>query len=91
MRVNCPVIHIDSGTLSFKKQNNMMNDIDLSILKYYKEGKELCGFEGVHDSLCNNGYLDDDLELTNKAREFIKSYPDWESVKAFNNQTYISI
>jgi hypothetical protein len=68
-----------------------MNALDLSILKYYKEGKELCGFEGVHDSLCKNGYLDDDLELTNKACEFIKSYTGWDQVKAFENKTYISI
>jgi len=68
-----------------------MNDLDLSILKYYMEGKELCGFEGVHDSLCKNGYLDSDLELTTKAREFIKSYPDWANVKTFDNKTYISI
>jgi len=68
-----------------------MSDLDLSVLKYYKEGKELCGFEKVHDSLCNNGYLDSDLELTNKGMEFIRTYPDWSNVKAFKNTTYISI
>lgn len=68
-----------------------MNELDLSILKYYKEGNELCGFEGVHESLCNNGYLDCDLELTSKAIDFIKHYPYWTSVKAFYNTTYISI
>lgn len=68
-----------------------MSEKDLSILKYYKEGKELCGFEGVHDSLCKNGYLDSDLELTTKAVEFIKSYPNWDSVEVFKNKTYISI
>jgi hypothetical protein len=66
-------------------------ELDLSVLKYYKEGKELCGFEGVHDSLCNNGYLDSDLGLTAKAIDFIKSYPHWENVEVFKNNTYISI
>lgn len=68
-----------------------MNELDLSILKYYMEGSELCGFEKVHNSLCKNGYLDSDLELTTKGRDFIKSYPDWDKVKAFENKTYISI
>ena len=72
-------------------EQKIMNELDLSILKYYKEGNELCGFERVHDSLCNNGYLDCDLELTNKAREFIKSYPNWDSVDTFQNRTYIKI
>ena len=68
-----------------------MNEIDLSILKYYMDGNELCGFEGVHDSLCKNGYLDSDLELTIKAKDFIKSYPNWDNVKAFDNKNYIRI
>jgi hypothetical protein len=68
-----------------------MSDKDLSILKYYKEGNELCGFEGVHDELCKKGYLDSDLELTTKARDFIKSYSHWDKVESFKNKTYITI
>lgn len=70
---------------------NEISKLDLSILKYYKAGNELCGFEKVHDSLCKNGYLDDDLCLTKKGIDFIKSYPDWENVDSFNNKTYIRI
>lgn len=68
-----------------------MSNLDLSVLKYYKEGKELCGFEGVHDSLCESGHLDNDLELTTKGRDFIKSYSDWNNVEVFKNNIYISI
>ena len=68
-----------------------MNELDLSILKYYREGKELCGYEGVHDNLCKNDYLDGDLELTTKGHAFIKSYTDWDKIQAFNNKTYVSI
>jgi len=68
-----------------------LNKLDLSILKYYKEGKDLCGFEGVHTSLCDKDFLDGDLELTKKAREFIKEFPDWEKVEMFNNEMYIRI
>jgi len=70
-----------------------MSELDLSILKYYKEGKEMCGFEknSPWDNLEKNGYLDFDLELTSKGRKFIKEYPNWDSVVAFTNQNYISI
>lgn len=68
-----------------------MSDKDISVLKYIKDGGELCGFERVHDSLCKNGYLDSDLELTIKGRELIKSYPQWDMVVAFVNETYIRI
>ncbi len=68
-----------------------MSEQDLSILKYYRDGNDLCGFERVHDSLCKNGYLDSDLELTMKAKEFIKSYPNWDNVTAFENKTRITI
>lgn len=68
-----------------------MSELDLSILKYYKEGNELCGFERVHSNLCNEGFLDDDLELTQKSREFISSFKDWDNVEVFNNKTRITI
>jgi len=68
-----------------------MNDLDLSILKYYQDGKELCGFEGVHNSLCENGYLDGDLELTSKARAFIRTYPKWDEVKSYDNKMYVTV
>lgn len=64
---------------------------DISILKYYKEGNELCGFEGVHSNLCKLGYLNDDLELTGKGYQFIKEYQNWDSVKTFNNKTYVRV
>ena len=68
-----------------------MSEQDLSILKYYREGNELCGFERVHESLCRNGYLDSDLELTIKGREFIRNYPDWGNVAIYENKTHITI
>jgi len=68
-----------------------MNSIDLSILKYYKEGKELCGFEGIHNNLYKNGYLDGDLELTSKGRMFIETYPNWDEVKTFENKMYLTV
>jgi hypothetical protein len=64
---------------------------DLTVLKYYKEGFELSGFEGVHQNLCKEGFLNGDLELTTKGRDFIKNYPDWDKVETFNNETYLKI
>ena len=66
---------------------------DLSVLKYYKEGNELCGFEpdNTWDSLVSNGYLDGDLELTRKAWDFIKSYQNWDSVQSYSNKTKITV
>lgn len=70
-----------------------MNALDLSILKYYKEGKEMSGFEinSPWDNLHKNGFLDCDLELTKKGLDFIKSYKKWDEVEMFNNQNYISV
>jgi len=59
-----------------------LSDEDLGVLKYYKEGGELCGFEGVHTNLCDKDYLDGDLEVTNKGRELFDSYKDWENIQA---------
>lgn len=64
---------------------------DISVLKYYKEGNELCGFERVHTNLCNHDYLDGDLYLTNKAHNFINNKKDWDKVEIFNNKTKITI
>ena len=50
-----------------------LTDRDLKVLKHYKDGKCLSGFEGVHENLCSLGYLDDDLELTKKGVEYIKN------------------
>lgn len=68
-----------------------LTPVDISILKYYKEGKELCGFEGVHDNLCKEGYLDFDLELTCKGRQFINDFKDWDSVEVFKNNVRLTI
>ncbi len=70
-----------------------MNELDLSILKYYKEGGELCGFEkgAPWTDLEKNNYLDGDLELTKKGWEFIKSYKNWDKVVSYNNETRITI
>jgi len=70
-----------------------MNDLDLSILKYYKEGNELCGFESSSPwkDLTKKGYLDDDLELTKKGIDFIRNYQDWGNVISYQNPTKISI
>ena len=70
-----------------------MNELDLSILKYYKEGNELCGFEqnSPYDNLLKNGFLDDDLELTHKGYEFIKSYQHWDNIITYKNKTKITI
>lgn len=35
---------------------NNLTELDLSILKYYKEGNDLYGFECVHNNLCNEGF-----------------------------------
>lgn len=68
-----------------------LTDTELGVLKYYKEGNELCGFEGVHETLCNRFYLDGDLELTKKSYDFIRDYPNWSSVKIYNNKTLVRI
>lgn len=64
---------------------------DISVLKYYKEGRELSGFEGVHDNLCDEGYLDGDLELTNKGMKYISDFKNWDTIEVFKNDMYISI
>ncbi len=68
-----------------------LTEKDISILKYYKEGRELCGFEGMHDNLCKLGYLDDDLELTSMGIKFINEFENWDSIESFKNEMYISI
>ncbi len=60
-------------------------------MKHYKEGGELCGFEGVHSSLCSNEFLDGDLELTEKGILFIEGYAGWESVEAYQNKMVVKI
>ena len=68
-----------------------LSELDKSILKYYKEGKELSGFEGVHDNLCQLNFLDSDLELTFEGIQFIKEFKDWDSVETYNNTMKIDI
>ncbi len=65
-----------------------MDELDLSILKYYRQGKELCGLEGVHDNLYKNGYLNGDLELTEKGFDFMKTYSDWDKIIPFDNKRH---
>lgn len=70
-----------------------LTDLDMSVLQYYRKGQELCGFEGgeVFNNLCEKGFLDGDLELTTKARDFMKSYTKWGSIVAFDNKTYVRV
>jgi len=70
-----------------------MNKLDLSVLKYYKEGNELCRFESDHpfENLCEEGFLDGDLNLTFKGYDFIRDYPDWDKVETYKNPTKVSI
>jgi len=70
---------------------NGLTKKDLEILKYYKVGRELSGFEGVHDNLCKLDFLDGDLELTYKGHQFIKNYDKWDKIKTFDNKMYISV
>ena len=70
---------------------SMLKPEDLSILKYYKEGGELCGFEGVHDNLFKLGYLDGDLELTTVANFFIKNFGNWDNIVPYDNKMKITI
>jgi len=72
---------------------NNLTELDLSILKYYKEGNEMCGFEknSPWRNLEENDYLDGDLELTSKGYAFIKSYTDWDKVVPYSNKNYISV
>ncbi len=69
----------------------ILTEQDISVLKYYKEGNTLCGFERVHDNLCNLNYLNDDLELTLQGRDFINNVDNWESIKVFSNETLIKV
>jgi len=71
----------------------IMNELNLSILKYYKEGGELCGFEpdSPERNLVLNKFLDDDLELTKKGIDFIRDYPDWDKITSYQNRTKITI
>lgn len=62
-----------------------LTDLDLRVLKYYKEGFGLCGFEGVHNNLCDEGYLDDDLDLTEKGYDTLSSN-DFSNIEIFNDQ-----
>lgn len=57
-----------------KKEN--LTERDLKVLELYRTGGQLSGFEGVHNDLCKYGYLDGDLELTKKGRDFIKGERD---------------
>lgn len=69
-----------------------LTDLDISVLKYYQNGRELSGFEGVHNNLCDVGYLDGDLELTKDGRQFIKDNPKLlKNADAYHNKMYISI
>jgi hypothetical protein len=68
-----------------------LNDIDYSILKYYKEGYELSGFEKDYDNLYNLGYLNGDLELTKKAYDFIKNFKNWDEITPYKNNVVIHI
>lgn len=68
-----------------------LTPLDLSILKYYKERNELCGFEGVHSNLCKLGYLNDDLELTEKGYQFIKDSQMWDEIETYNNKMYLRV
>ena len=70
---------------------NKMTLQDLSVLKYYKNGNELCGFEDVHDNLVEIGYLDGDLELTHEGYLFIKNFERWDEVEQFENKMKITI
>ena len=67
--------------------------LDLIVLKYYKDGGQLCGFEPdrPYKNLVKLGFLDWDLELTPKGLDFIKKYNDWGFVTAYNNETVIVI
>ena len=68
-----------------------LTKIDLSVLKYYKEGKELCGFEGVHTNLCKQDYLDGDLYPTTKGFKFIEEYNSWGKVETYDNKMKVTI
>jgi len=68
-----------------------LTELDLSILKYYKEGNELSGFENGYDHLRNLDYLDGDLELTGKAYKFMKEFKDWDSITSFKNEIVLHI
>lgn len=72
--------------------NNLtLSQKDFQILKYYIDGGILSGFEGVHNSLYDIGFLDGDLELTSIAHEFIKQYPYWDKIEAFGNSTVAQV
>lgn len=70
-----------------------LTSLDLSVLKYYKEGKELSGFEKreVYYNLFKLGFLGWDLELTDKGYKFIKEFKDWNSVTSYENPVVIVI
>lgn len=55
-------------------KTDVLTERDLKVLKYYKAGNELSGFEGVHENLCTLGYLDSDLEKTHKCRIYINEF-----------------
>lgn len=55
------------------KEKSLLSERDIKVMIHYKEGNSLSGFEGVHRNLVDLDYLDGDLELTQKGREFIKT------------------
>lgn len=48
-----------------------LTELDIRVLKFYKAGNVLNGFEGAHKHLYDLGYLDDDLELTKDGRDYV--------------------
>lgn len=70
-----------------------LTELDLSILKYYKEGREMCGFESNSPwkHLVAIDFLDGDLDLTCNGWDFIENYSDWDKVVEFNNKNYLSV
>jgi hypothetical protein len=82
---------------SNKNEHVGLTPTDISILKYYKEGNELSGFEkdakgkSVYENLCKLDYLDGDLELTRKAWDFIKTYSKWDEVSSYKNNVVVKI
>ncbi len=93
LNIPCFTFEEDNSYVEVRRCEPQLNELDLSILKYYKEGKEMSGFEknAPWSNLVENDYLDDDLDLTIKGWEFIKQFPDWDNVIAFNNKTYLSV
>ena len=76
-----------------KGKPESLTELELGIIKNYKHGFELSGFEPSDhwEGLVKKGFLDCDLEMTSKAWEFVKTYDKWDEVQPYKNKVVVYV